>query len=144
MKKLKDLRMFLFILILALTVPSSTFANESVMYGPGEWDVIYNTSVTATIYGTSTSTFTSGGGDVRLCIESVDPGNTVNSHFVTPSGSVLPVMSYTNTGSTQGSYFCFGKIDVRPYTDSTGKVNLYLRTTSKNQSSDAVRLVVED
>jgi hypothetical protein len=144
MKKLKDLRMFLFVLILALIVPSSTFANESVMYGPGEWDVIYNNFVTATSSGANTSTFTSGGGDIRVCIESVNPGNIVTSQFFTSSGAILPGMSYVNNNSTQSPYTCFSKIDVRPYTDSNGKVNLYLKTTSKNQSSDTIRLVVED
>lgn len=144
MKKVSNFKMLFFTLILALTVPTSTFASESVIYGPGEWDVIYNNYITATSSGTNTSAFTSGGGDIRVCIEGVNPGNIVTSQFFTSSGGILPSMSQVNNGSTQSAYVCFPKIDVRPYVDSNGKVNLYIKTTSKNQSSDSVRLVVED
>lgn len=144
MKKLYNFRTFLFVLILVLIIPSSTFAKQSVMYGPGEWDVIYNNYVTATSSGTNTSTFTSGGGDIRLCIESVNPGNVITSQFFTSSGGIFPTMSAVNSGSTTSTYSCFGKIDVRPFTDSNGKVNLYLKVISENQTSDAIRLVVED
>lgn len=136
--------MLFFTLLFAFSIPISTLANEIVPYGPGEWDVIYSKTITATSSGTNTSTVTSGGGDIRACISGVEYGNSVNLQFYTSTGSILPLMSIFNNNGSPSTYHCFEKIDVRPYVNSSGKVNLYLKVVSKNRSSDNVYIVIED
>lgn len=140
MKKISKFKMLFFTLILVLTVPTSIFASELETYGAGEWDTIFDKNVTATSSGTNTSTFTSGGGDIRVCISGVEHGNNVEFQFYTSSGPILPHMFSSNNSGSPSAYACLPKIDMTPY----GQVNLYLKVTSKNRSSDTVRIVVQD
>lgn len=94
MKKLYNFRMFLFVLILALIVPSSTFASESVM-GPGEWD--YKGQETIIFqYSKATSTknyYATDGGNFKIDITSYD----LNSNSVSAS-----IYINGNYGGTKG------------------------------------------
>lgn len=145
MKKGSTLKTLFLTLVLIFTIPLTTLANDFEPYGAGEWDLIYDKNITATSSGTNTTTLTSGGGDIRVCISGVEPGNSIDLRFYTSAGKLInPVMFASNTGSSPSSYACLKKVDVRPYVNSNGKVQLYLKATSKNRSSDTVRIVIED
>lgn len=145
MKRVSDFKIFIFILMLVFVIPTSTLASEFTPYGAGEWDLIYDSQILVTSSGTNTSTVTSGGGDIRVCISGVEHGNLITAQFYISTGNaILPGMFVTNNSGSPSAYECLSKIDVRPYVDSTGKVKLYLKVVSKNQSSDIVRIVIED
>ncbi|MDW0110947.1 hypothetical protein [Sporosarcina aquimarina] len=145
MKKIFCFKITFLTLLLAFTIHTSTLANELETYGAGEWDVIYDRNITVTSSGTNTSTITSGGGDIRVCISGIEARNNFNFQFFTSTGkAVLPTMFLANTSNKPSVYDCLPKIDIRPYVNSNGKVNLYLRLKSQNISSDSVRVVIED
>lgn len=148
MTKLFKFKSFLLICVFTLIVPFSVFADEIESVEPlgaGTWDQIYYSPMTVGTSVTRTSSFTSGGGDIRVCVENVDIGNKISFQFAKTSGSAVgPSYVYDNVkGSTISPYFCFPKLDVRPYVDSTGKVSLQL-TANGIKSSDIVVVEVED
>lgn len=137
-------KILLFVLMLVLIAPSSSFANESevVPYGAGEWDLLLDGLVYASTTGTKISGITSGGGDLRVCASGVDPHNIVNVGVFKTSGTSIIGLSFVNSGSTELAYSCLPKFNVSSYVDSNGKLDIYLIV--KGNNPDTIRLVVED
>lgn len=140
-------KILLLILVFGLMTPSVIFASEIneqvVPYGAGEWDTLLDGRYYVPTTGTETSTVTSGGGDLRVCIGGVDSGNTMNFSVVKAStGQIITYLFDTNSGSTESAYECLPKFDVRPYVDSNGKLDLYV--TAKGKYDDAIRITIED
>lgn len=146
----QNFRSFLLIVIFTLALPLSSFADEVKPaetvepLGAGTWDQIYYGSLNVGTSKTTTGNFTSGGGDIRICVQGVDIGNKISFQFERASGAVGPPFVYDNQlGSSVGSDFCFPKLDVRPYVDSSGKLTLNLAANGL-KSSDTVWVRVED
>lgn len=139
-------KVLLFVLVFVLMTPSVIFASETeqvVPYGAGEWDTLLDGSFYVSTTGTKTPTVTSGGGDIRVCLGGVDPGNIINFSVVKAStGNTIVNLFDVNNGSTESEYKCLNKLDVRPYVDSNGKLDLYI--TAKGKYNDVIRIVIED
>jgi len=58
------------------------------------------------------------------------------------SGTPITNFLFVNNKSTESSYVCFQKFDIRPYVDSNGKVDLTF--TASGINPDVIRIVVED
>lgn len=139
-------KIFLFVFTLALIFPSTTFAiepnEEIVPYGAGEWDVLLDGSIYASTTGTKAPSVTSGGGDIRVCTSGIDPRNSINVNMSKTSGTPITNFFFVNNNSTESALICLPKFDIRPYVDSTGKVNLNF--TVSGVKPDVIRIVVED
>lgn len=151
MKKVYSSKVLLVALVLVFLVPVSAFAETGTepepltdidTYGAGVWDTILNQNMTvATSPGTSTSTVTSGGGDVRICVKGINAGNQMKFQFYIPGyGPINPVIYL----ESDPSELCPPKIDVRPYVNSNGKVSLYVKATSLIHSSDNIDIKIQD
>lgn len=140
-------KVFFFVMIFVLMLPFSVFAEDKVLYGAGQWDTIFDQNVTVTSTGVYTSVVTSGGGDIRLCVNGIDGGNRISYQFLESSKGIfgIPMVDdNTATGSsTVTEELCFGKQDVRPYVNSSGKAYVYVRAVGK-KASDTVRIRIED
>ncbi|WP_173918991.1 hypothetical protein [Halobacillus sp. Marseille-Q1614] len=147
MKKIKLLGL---LLISIMVFPSSGLATPTTL-GAGEWDTILDTSITATSSGARTPIVYSGGGDLRVCVSGIQPYNDVRLLLYSDNGSgdsvddfVPPRMTYYNN-STVSPLFCFNKVDARPHVDgSNNKAEFYLKVYSLVNSSDTVRVVIQD
>lgn len=149
MNKVYGLKVLLVALVLVFLVPISAFAETETeplsdvdTYGAGVWDTLLNQNITVTPSGNNTSTVTSGGGDVRICVKGINAGNQMKFQFYIPGyGPINPVMYL----ESDPSELCPLKIDVRPYVvNSDGKVSLYVKATSLIQSSDNVDIKIQD
>lgn len=146
MNKVYGLKALLVALVLVFLVPISAFAETEPLSdvdinGAGVWDTLLNQNITVTPSGNNTSTVTSGGGDVRICVRGINAGNQVKFQFYIPGyGPILPVIYL----ESDPSELCPPKIDVRPYVNSNGKVSLYVKATSLIQSSDNIDIKIQD
>lgn len=138
-------KIFLFVFTLALIFPSTSFAiepNQEVTPYTEGWQVLLDGSLYASTTGNKAPSVTSGGGDIRVCTSGIDPYNSVNINMSKTSGTPITNFFFVNGGSTESSYVCLKKFDIRPYVDSNGKVNLNF--TASGINPDVIRIVVED
>lgn len=130
---------------LVVSIPSSVFASGFTPLGAGSWDTVLSGNFTATSSKSKTPTFTSGGGDLRVCMSGVDPNNNVKLYLRKSNGTLIPPeMAWGNSSSSPSAYYCFSPIDMRPHVGSNGTVDLYLEMHSQIKSSDTVYIKVED
>ena len=149
MRKLYKLKIVLLFSVLLLAFPFSTSATELdnndniTPYGAGEWDTIADGFFDITTTSQTLHTFTSGGGDLRICIASVDPLNSVYLNVYTTSGiNVAPLFFKNDDASTVSPEMCLPKFSVAPYVNSNGKVNLYIKGNAKK--NDTIVLKIQD
>lgn len=141
MKKNNSFKTFLLVCIFTLSIPLFAFANEIETVEPlgaGTWDQIFYGSLNVGTSITRTENFTSGGGDIRVCVQGIDIGNKISFQFAKSSGAVGPPFVYDNQfGTSVSSDYCFSKLEV------SGKVTLHL-TANGLKSSDTVWVRIED
>lgn len=139
-------KIFLFVTIFVLVLPFSALAAEEEVLGAGEWDTIFDQKVTVTSSGVYTGVVTSGGGDIRLCVNGIDVGNRISYQFFETSKGVFGVPMVddnTNGSSTATEEFCFPKQDVRPYVGAGGNAFIYVRAIGL-KASDTVNIKIQD
>lgn len=149
MRKLYKLKAVLLFCVLLLALPFSTSATELgnndniTPYGAGEWDNIAYGFFDLSTTPKTLHTFTSGGGDLRICLASVDPLNSIYFNIYTTSGiNVAPLFFKNYDASTVSEEMCLPKFSVAPYVNSDGKVNLYI--TGNAQKNDTIVLKIQD
>lgn len=94
MTKLCSFRSLLLICVFTLVVPFSVFANEIENVEPlgaGTWDQIFYGELNVGTSISKTASFTSGGGDIRVCVQGIDIGNKISFQFARTSGAVGPL-----------------------------------------------------
>ena len=140
------------LLLIFLVMQSSVSASSVTPLGAGTWDTILDQNVTATSSGGRTSIAYSGGGDIRICASGVNVANSVDFYVYSDNGSgdsvddyVPPKRNIINAQSSSSTLVCFPKIDARSYVDgSNNKAEFYVKVYSRNDSSDTVRVIIQD
>ena len=125
-----------------LTIPSVSLASEDIQKASG-WQTILNQSLYATSYWKNTSTATSGGGNLQLCVSGINPYNEVHVNLYSDdAGSddrlVLPRYHFYNSGNT--SEFCT-TIYAEPYVDGA-YAEFYVSAMA--DSGDNLQIVLRD
>lgn len=137
--------------IVATLVPTIVFANTSAeeppQFGPGEWDGLLDSEYG--IYSSrwvATRQVNSGGGDLRICMSGVKPGNTITVNVyeadVAANDTVKTGLTFDGPSSGSSTKTCSANLDVEKYVDGD-YAEIFLEMKGK-VTSDTVRVYIED